>query len=65
MNELEINKTPIDERDPCEIAAPVPIPEPPCALASITVEFQIMRVSIDELPAVLELPVPIPEPVTS
>jgi hypothetical protein len=48
--ELEINRTPIDDLEPESEPPPVPITEPLSERAPITVEFQIVIASIVEVP---------------
>jgi hypothetical protein len=60
--ELEINKAPMEELPVLSDAAPVPIPEPDTDRASITVEFQIVRLSTLDVALHATRPHPIPEP---
>jgi hypothetical protein len=48
--DFEINKTPIDELARKRELPPAPIPDPDTEVDSITVEFQIVRLSILEIP---------------
>jgi hypothetical protein len=61
-SELKIKAIPMDDVDSELSPSPVPIPEPSCDPCAVTVEFQIARTSILEVPALRPLPVPIPEP---
>jgi hypothetical protein len=75
ISEPEISKIPIDEstrlgsqnplgleEPPVKSVSPVPIPEPEVECIFSTLDFQIVRFSILDVPPALEDPVPIPEP---
>jgi hypothetical protein len=58
ITDPDIMSCPMDELLPETVPSPVPIPEPYDELAAVTVQFEIVRSPIADLPE----PVPIPEP---